>query len=52
MTAKSSDPPTANPHAPFGAQHRRPLGPLVLLSALYICWVLVLFWMAGFRVGD
>ena len=51
MTAKSPDPSASDSQAPFGAQPRRSKLPLVLLSVLYVCWLLLLIWMAAARAG-
>lgn len=51
MTAKSPDPSTSDSQAPFGAQPRRSRLPLVLLGVLYVCWLLLLLWMAASQPG-
>jgi len=52
MTKKPTEPPTGDPNTPFGAQPGRSRTLLVFLAGLYLCWFLVLIWMAVFKVGD
>ena len=51
MTAKSSDQPANDRHAPFGAQSSRSKGPVLFLALLYVCWFLFLLWMAASHSG-
>lgn len=51
MAAKPPKLETTDPNAPFGAQERRSAGTLIVLGLLYVCWLLVLLWMAAFHVG-
>jgi len=51
MTGKPPRPADPDRYAPYGAQQRRSWTPLIVLGAVYVCWVLVLLWMAAFHVG-
>ncbi len=52
MTAKSPGLPPRKNSAPFGAPTPRPKGPLVFWGILYLCWFLLLLWMAASQTGD
>ena len=52
MTAEPSKPRESDAQAPFGAQPGRSKALPVFLGVLYVCWFLVLVWMAVFKPGD
>ena len=52
MTAKRSNPTSSDADAPYGTRPRRSRAPLLLLAALYACWLIVLLWMAVAHVGE